>query len=163
MKEHEVKDTLSVAEDYPKHEDRSDSAVFRSTRDKMDEEGAVCMVCANKHTEKHHGMVEWAFSNGVDWQTVKDIATGSTKTFRGAPVEKMLIYWICKLAALRGFDWSRFDPTKPEDIVDATYWMVPLCESHHRGKDRGVHMMDFPHWVIQCFPLVEGFELFKDV
>lgn len=163
MKEHEVKETLTIDEDYPEHETRADSVVFEHTRKSMDKAGDVCMVCADAHTEKHHGAVEWAFSNGVDWQAVKDIATGKQPLFRGVPAEKMLIFWLCKVAELRGFDWDAFDPTKPEDIVDSPYWMVPLCEPHHRGKDKGVHMMDFPHWIIQAFPLVKGFGLFQDV
>jgi hypothetical protein len=25
-----------------------------------------------------------------------------------------------------------------------------LCEKHHRGPGHGIHMMDFPHWIMQA-------------
>lgn len=162
MNEHEVKDTLEIVEDYPHHQPRVASETFRHTRDAMDKEGDVCMICAAKKTQKHHGAVEWAFAQGVDWTTVKGIATGKVATFRGAPVKKMLIYWICRFAEARGFDWEAFDPTDPTQIVDAEAWMVALCEEHHIGRDRGIHEMDLPHWIIQAFPLVDGFDLFAE-
>jgi len=162
MKEHEVTETLEVVEDYPFHQARIESADFRHTREGMVADKDVCLVCGKDSFQAHHGAVEWAFANGVDWVVVKGIATGAVKELRGVPVEKLLIYWLCKLAAARGFDWSAFDPTDPIPLIDGKFWMAPLCEEHHIGKDHGIHLMDFPHWIIQAFPLVEGFDLFQD-
>ena len=158
-----MKETLEIVEDYPFHKARKESPAFRHTRDAMDKDGDVCLICGNPKTQKHHGVVEWAFANGVDWAVVKGIATGTVKEFRGVPVEKLLIYWLCKFAEKMGFDWSAFDPADPTPLIDGIYWMLPLCEEHHIGKDHGIHLMDLPHYIIQAFPLVAGFELFQDV
>lgn len=155
--EHLVNETFNVSVYYPNHEPRTESETFRQTKEEGDKERLPCFVCGASEVEYHHLLLEWADSNAVDWRALKDIATGKQTIVNGHPAKFSLIYWLTVIAKHRGFDWENFDVTKPETFVDGMAQMLPLCEKHHRAPDLGIHMMPWPIWVLQCFPLVKGF------
>ena len=131
--EHQFKETLEVDIYYPNHEQRTESDVFvKSRKHIIDELKTPCWICGmtldeakskNTDLELHHFYVEWAFSDAVDWN-------GNIRKLHP------------------NFDWSKF--TKPEDFVDSEYNMMVLCQDHHRHRDKGIHMIPYPIWVIQA-------------
>lgn len=159
MTEHEVKETLHEDVYYPAHEPRTESVTFAATKKEGHEKGYVCCICGAPDPEYHHAMVEWAFTDLLDWAQIKAVALGQTpiETPHGAvKVDFLLLYWLLRLAEIRGFDWHSFDPTHPETFVDSMSQMLPLCAEHHRAVERGVHMAPFPDWVLQAFPKKAG-------
>ena len=87
--------------------------------------GAVCGVCGTADKiEIHHKFIEWADSEGVDWEKVK--------------------------AAHPDFDWSTF--AESADFIDSIYNTEPLCEKHHRGQaPHGKHFTPEPIWNMQKY------------
>lgn len=154
--EHEETETLHLEIFYPDHETRTESSTFEETKRKGKAEGLVCCICGDPAPEFHHAFVEWAFSNAVDWSLLKQIALCQVTTFKGASIKKLLIFSICQFVASKGFDWTAFDPLKPEIFVDSLEQMLPLCALHHREKERGIHLTTFPFWVLQAFPKKAG-------
>ena len=131
--EHELRETLTLECWYPDHPPRTESALFARTKHHLIHVlDTPCWICGSRESrEVHHAYVEWAFSEAVDWEKVK--------------------------ADHPGFDWSTF--TAAEDFIDSAYQMRVLCAEHHRGKDRGVHMIPQPVWIIQKY-VKDGFRLF---
>jgi hypothetical protein len=173
--EHEHHDVLTEEEFYPDHPPRTESHTFRETKRAGHAKRLPCAISGHTEgTEYHHLFCEWAFSGGVDWQSVKDIATGiktvlpvldletDQPTDETFPAELSLVWMICKLAELRGFDWHAFDPTKPELFVDSMENMLVLHQKFHRGKQHGMHDRTFPTWIFQAFPRVSGFVFTPD-
>ena len=173
--EHEKHDTLTEDVFYPDHEQRTESPTFKKT--KAIGHGQKLPCCISGHTEKteyHHVFCEWAFTDGVDWTTVKKIANGEIKqlpvldphtdlpTGDTFPANQSLIYIIVQLAKVRGFDWQAFDPSKPELFIDSMENMLVLHEKFHRHKDHGIHVMSFPEWLFQAFPRRAGFVFTPD-
>lgn len=173
--EHE--DHRALAEDvfYPAHESRSESATFRATKAEGHRQKLPCVISGQTDgTEYHHVLIEWAFTNAVDWPMVKKIATGEVKTLpvldlatdqptgETFPVEHSLIYLICKFAEWRGFNWQAFDPAHPETLVDSMANMLVLHSKFHRGKGHGLHEETLPVWIFQAFPRVNGFVFSPD-
>jgi hypothetical protein len=138
--EHEKKDTLSEDVFYPDHSaPRTESATFRHTKSEGHKAKIPCAISGHTEgTEYHHVFCEWAFSDAVDWHVVKGVATGEINelpvldlvtdkpTDQTFPAKDSLIWTICKLAELRGFDWQKFDPAKPETFVDSMQNMLVL-------------------------------------
>lgn len=164
---HEVKSTLVDDGFTPDHAQRKDSPIFNATKRLL--HGARCWISGHKDTvEQHHCFIEWSLANGVDWQKVKDIATGKITelqvldphtdqpTGEVAPVKGFMIYWILEWTKFRGFDWEAFDPTKPETFVDSPQNMAPIAKIFHTGK-RGVHRHSFPFWLFWAWPRLPGF------
>lgn len=130
--EHEFKESLQVDVFYPDHTPRIESETFvKSRKHLIDELNTPCFICSmtleeakkqNTDLELHHYYVEWAYSDAVDWN--------------GEIRDKH-----------KDFDWSKF--TKPEDFVDSEYNTMVLCQVHHRHKDKGIHMIPFPLWIVQ--------------
>ena len=124
MKEHEIHETLTIDVFYPDHEPRTESSVFRATKKHWHEQHAMCIVCGSNKVEIHHKFIEWADSDGVDWDKVK----------KHHP----------------DFDWSSFKSA--EDFVDSVYNTEPLCERHHRGPaPHGKHFTPGPIWNMQMY------------
>lgn len=131
--EHEQRRTLSIDVLIPDHPERTGTPIFDATRRELigNNPAAACEVnnghCDHDNPlELHHAVVEWCDSNGVDWDKVK--------------------------AAVPGFDWDNFDPSKPETFIDGK-WNANrvLCKKHHTGKDHGIHCLDYPTWQMQKF------------
>jgi hypothetical protein len=116
----------------------------------------VPFVGDDSEVESHHVMVEWAFSDAVDWEWIKGVALGTTKTMwsrtlkKEIPIPPRHMIWIFLLWT-KGFDWANFDTSHPETFVDSVYNQLPLCEMHHRGRYHGIHMVTFPVWMVQGF------------
>ena len=174
MSEHEDKRSLSEDIFYPDHE-RTESLTFSATKRAGHKQGLPCMISGNTEVEYHHSFCEYAFQLGVDWAVVKGIATGSITelpkldlhTDQPIPGETFqakdsMLWLLCKMAELRGFDWEKFDPAKPELFVDSLSHMWPLHEKFHRAKDHGIHKLSFPLWSFQALPRVAGFVFTPD-
>lgn len=169
MNEHLFKATLAEAVYYPDHR-RVDTPTFEKTRRDGRKHGDVCAISGQAQgIEYHHVLCEDAFTDGVDWATVKAIALGDIKelpvldletdlpTGKTFPVSKSLIGMLLALTVARGFDWQSFDPDKPETFVDSAANMLVLHEKFHRAKGHGIHGASFPLWVFQAFPRKAGF------
>jgi hypothetical protein len=123
MHEHTQPETIHFSINYPDHAPRTESALFRATKHHLVKVlDTPCWVCGTKEgREVHHFHIEWADSEGVDWE---------------------------KMRALHpAFDWSTFK--EPADFVDSEYNMRVLCERHHRGINHGIHMLPYPIWIAQ--------------
>lgn len=122
--EHEIHETITVDVFYPDHEPRTESGVFRLTKKHWHDQGATCLVCGGEKVEIHHKHIEWADTDGVDWDKVK--------------------------AHHPDFDWSTFK--EPADFIDSIYNTEPLCEKHHRGPaPHGKHFTPGPIWNMQMY------------
>ena len=161
MTEHAVTETLRETVFYPDHPPRTESEVFRQAKEQAKQEGLVCCVCGAPNPELHHALVEWAFSDAVDWAEVKAIALGQREMVGKVPMKQSLVYWLLQIVRLRGFHWDEFDPAHPETFVDSLAQMAPLCAEHHRAVERGVHMGPFPLWILQAFPKRQGMHEFS--
>lgn len=176
MNEHEFKETDRADVFYPEHAPRTESATFRKTKHDGKAAGDVCAISGwPEKLEYHHVFCEAAFTNAVDWSVVKGVALGSITALpllddeTGEPVldengnpklwpaAGSLLHLIVMLAAWRGFDWSEFDPTRPETFVDSRANMLPLHERYHRSAAAGMHHLPLPLWIFQAFPRVPGF------
>lgn len=168
--EHEKNDTLTEQVYYPDHAPRKESATFLHTKSAGHAAKLPCAISGRPEaTEYHHVFLEWAFADAVDWETVKGVGTGEIThlpvldlatdqpTGETYPAEQSLLWVICKLAALRGFDWHAFDPARPEQFVDSMANMLVLHEKFHRHKNHGIHAMSFPEWAFQAWPRTSGF------
>jgi hypothetical protein len=179
--EHEFRASITEDVFYPEHAPRVESPTFRKTKHDGKAAGDVCAISGvAEGIEYHHVFCEAAFMNAVDWVTVKGVGTGEIVNLperdprtgrprfnddgspRTYPAINSLIWIICTLARLRGFDWFAFDPTKPETFVDSPQNMLVLNELFHRGPGHGIHHASFPIFVFQAFPRVPGFVLMPD-
>jgi hypothetical protein len=123
--EHELRETLVIDIFYPDHPPRTESAVFIATKKHWHALGAKCGVCGTpEKIEIHHKYIEWADSEGVDWDKAK--------------------------ALHPDFDWTSFK--EPADFVDSIYNTEPLCMKHHRGAaPHGKHFTPEPIWNMQKY------------
>lgn len=133
--EHELKETLTVDVWYPDHALRKESNTFSRTKHHLVTVlDTPCFVCGCKNLrEVHHFHVEWAFSDGVDWDHMRVLHPN--------------------------FDWTTFKT--PEDFVDSEYNMMVLCQTHHRHVNHGIHNLPYPIWIMQR-NAAKGFDLFED-
>jgi len=167
---HEVRRLIREDTFYPDHAPRQESAVFRRTKAEGHQRQLPCAISGQRAgTEYHHLFVEWADCDAIDWPCVKAIGTGEITelpvldlvtdqpTGETYSVEHSLIWMVCKLAELRGFDWHAFDPAKPEMFVDSMANMLVLQAKFHRGKGHGIHESTFPVWIFQAYPRIGGF------
>lgn len=122
--EHELREHLDVDIYYPDHPPRTESALYRETHHLMIYvEKRPCWVCGTlEHRETHHFHIEWADANGVDWDRMRKLHPD--------------------------FNWSKFK--EATDFVDSAYNMMVLCADHHRHRDRGIHMLPYPIWIMQA-------------
>lgn len=179
--EHEFKHTTAADVFYPEHAPRVESPTFRKTKHDGKLAGDVCAISGHADgLEYHHVFCEAAYTNAVDWQLVKDVATGRKTQLplidldtgepwldeRGNqklwPATGSLLHFIVTLAAARGFDWEAFDPAKPETFVDSPANMLPLQAKYHRLASHGMHELPLPLWIFQAFPRVPGFVFSPD-
>lgn len=173
--EHE--NTATFREDVyrPDHAERKETRVFAATKRHGHELRIPCAISGQiEGVEYHHFFCEWAFSNGVDWATVQGVGTGAITrlpvldlvtdqpTSETYDAQHSLLWMICKLVELRGFDWHAFDPAHPEDFVDSMANMLVLHAKFHRHTDHGIHAVTFPVWVFQAMPRTPGFVFSPD-
>jgi len=169
--EHEYKSTLQEDVFYPDHVNpRAESSTFRHMKHDEKALGTRCCISGQAvDVEYHHIFCEWAWSDGVDWHAVHGVALGiithlpvidletDQPTTELYPVEQSLLYMMIQISKARGFDWSTFDPEKPETFVDSWSNMLPLHKKFHRGKQHGAHEETAPIWGFQMFPRKPGF------
>lgn len=174
--EHEHAETLSEDVFYPDHPPRTESRTFKATKAAGHKAKLPCAISGHTDgVEYHHVFCEWAFSNAVDWRTVRGVALGEITKLpvldiqtdqpipgQFFPAEHSLLWALCKLAEVKGFDWSAFDPGKPETFVDSMANMLVLHSKFHRHCDHGIHEMSLPEWIFQAFPRVPGFVFTAD-
>lgn len=131
---HEVKETITVDVWYPGHDPRTTSSTFNHTSHQLiDVNDTPCWICGSKSDrEVHHFYIEWAYANAIDWDKVK--------------------------AEHPDFDWVNFKDA--EDFVDSVYNMKVLCQTHHRGKNHGIHMIPYPIWQVQKF-IKDDFKMYS--
>lgn len=167
--EHLFKATIAEEVYYPDHT-RVATRTFEKTKRDGHRHGDVCAISGQAvGIEYHHVLCEDAFTEGVDWVMVKDIALGEIKelpvldietdlpTGETFPVSKSLTGMLLALTVARGFDWTSFDPDHPEIFVDSAANMLVLHQKFHRAKGHGIHGASFPLWVFQAFPRKPGF------
>ncbi|MBV8656637.1 MAG: hypothetical protein JO142_02320 [Burkholderiales bacterium] len=125
MNEHAMHIRTDFSVNYPDHPPRTESHVFKATKAHWHKLGARCWVCGTaEKIEIHHKFIEWADSDGVDWDKVR--------------------------AEHPDFDWSTFK--EPCDFIDSVYNTEPLCELHHRGPAPfGKHWTPEPIWRMQRY------------
>jgi len=173
--EHFVAETIVQGEYYPDHAaPRGETPTFRHTKAEGHKAGLRCAVSGQPAPEYHHLFCEWADADAVDWTIVKAIAVGEITeipvldlvtdqpTGETFLAEQSLIWIVCNLAALRGFDWKAFDPAKPETFVDSMQNMLPLHPKFHRSPTHGVHHRPWPTFVFQGYPRKAGFVFTAD-
>lgn len=172
--EHAAKVTEVVVTYYPDHPPRTESSTFRHTKQQGHKLGLRCSISGQPSPEYHHIFCEEADLLAVNWHMVKRIGTGEVKelpvldpitdqpTDETFPVEQSLIWMLCKMAELRGFDWAAFDADHPETFVDGMVNMLPLSAKFHRSSTHGIHHRDLPTWAYQAFPRVKGFVFTSD-
>nr|WP_199065146.1 hypothetical protein [Chromobacterium sp. ASV5] len=174
--EHAHHDTLTEDVFYPAHPPRSESPTFKSTKAAGHKGRLPCAISGHTDgVEYHHVFCEWAFSNAVDWHTVKGVALGEIAQLpvldlqtdlpiagQFFPAKHSLLWVLCKLAEAKGFDWRTFDPARPETFVDSMANMLVLHSKFHRHRDHGIHEMSLPEWIFQAFPRVPGFVFTPD-
>lgn len=173
--EHLAKATEVEVEYYPDHAaPRGESSTFRHTKAEGHKDGLRCAISGQPHPEYHHVFCEWADSDAVDWVTVKGVATGEITelpvldphtdqpTGETFPAVQSVLWMICKLAELRGFDWAAFDPAKPETFVDSMQNMLPIDAKFHRSPTHGIHHRTLPTWIYQAYPRKNGFVFTPD-
>jgi hypothetical protein len=77
VKEHDQVRVLHELIHYPDHDARTESKTFKETKRelKADKEHWKCFIdngyCSDGPLEVHHGLLEWATSNEIDWEKVK--------------------------------------------------------------------------------------------
>ncbi|MFC3111400.1 hypothetical protein ACFQAT_10560 [Undibacterium arcticum] len=121
--EHEFKETIAIDIFYPDHPPRTESTLFKRTKHHLVKVlDTPCWVCGSKDKrEVHHFHAEWADSDGIDWDKMRILHPA--------------------------FPWSTFN--YPSDFIDAEYNMMVLCETHHRSKNHGIHLLPYPIWIMQ--------------
>lgn len=174
--EHVDSRTLKEISFYRNHKNpRITTNIFTHTKKEGKAQHLPCMISGvQTELEYHHFFCEYSYADAVDWVLVKRVAIGEvtelpvldleTDQPTGATFDARhsLLWLVCKLIALRGFDWHAFDPAKPETLIDSIYNMLVLNKKFHRGPYHGIHMMTFPVWVFQAFPRVPGFVFTPD-
>lgn len=144
---HVVHQKIDIEVQYPDHSIRKDSPLFlRSRKQLLVKKNTPCYVCGITYAkggamEAHHCCVEWAASNGIDWNKVKADTLYNPHFGNVSQAQ---------------FDWDAVakDSTL---FVDSIYNLMSLCTEHHRSTRYGIHFIPYPIWVLQKWPLT-GFE-----
>jgi hypothetical protein len=167
--EHLFKASIIEQVYYPDHT-RVATPTFTKTKRDGKRNHDVCAISGQAEgIEYHHLICEDAFTDGVDWATVKDIATGKLRvlpvldldtdlpTGEFYPVEKSFLWVLIQITIWRGFDWEAFDPAVPETFVDSAANMLVLHEKFHRSPTHGIHRHTLSIWSMLAFPRVKGY------
>lgn len=129
---------------YPVHEERKTTSIFRKTRNTLiNEKKLTCFICGvaslkDKPLEVHHFYCEKYAQTMIDWEKFGEFAKNCYNIQTGE-----------KLAA--NFDWQAVKQN-PDIFVDSVYNMVVLCKQHHTSGNQGIHHVPFPDWILQKYP-----------
>lgn len=128
VKQHIIKELLTVEEIVPEHEQRKESPEFAKNRKRLIEDGHnKCYVCGcTEKLEAHHYGIEWCEANIADWDKVKEFLSefdiyGYSKVLKDQPI------------------------ISPDDIRN----LMMICKHHHTAVLTGIHETPFPIWVSQ--------------
>ncbi len=119
----------------PDHADRTTSAEFRASVERLKEDGHYkCYICGGTDSlQVHHRALEYMFTNVGDLSKVKDF---------------------CEEWDLYGY--GRLLKERPMLSKDDIRNQMVLCQKHHTGVDHedggsgtGIHEMTFSSWIIQ--------------
>jgi hypothetical protein len=133
--EHEEKRTLHEIIITPEHTQRTESAEFRRSKERLREDGHYrCWVCGTtENLQVHHFGIEWSLANLADWKKVKAFCEE----------------W-------DPYGYGRLLRNQPMTSADDIRNMLVLCQEHHTGVDHadggsgtGIHDLTFPVWVMQ--------------
>ena len=150
---HEQKNTITEDVFVPAHEDRVETSLFTTTRDKLiSQESGRCFVCnateaeSGAPLEAHHVLIERCLTNAVDW--------------------RQFCLFLHKFRDIvdRADEFCIENP----DIADKINFVANmlangmlLCKEHHTGKDSGVHRLSFSMWLLQAFG-IPGYKFSED-
>lgn len=124
---HEIKRTLTEVVIDPSHADRTESAEFRRSKERLKEDGHYrCYICGTTEDIQVHHLAEYCFATIVDFDKLKQFC------------EEFDPYGYGKL--LRN---------KRMTSIDEVRNCLCLCRSHHIEKGTGVHETTLPIWLIQ--------------
>ena len=126
---------------YPIHEKRVETAIFRKTRREMAE--IPCFICGNHKGEVHHFYIEKAATNAIDWEKFAIFADNCYNIQSGEKIGDK-------------FDWKEVEKN-PDIFVDSKYNMIILCKEHHTSGKFGIHHVPYPDWILQKFAK-DGFQ-----
>lgn len=135
VKEHVIKRTLKEVVIVPDHVNRTESAEFRKTKQRLKEDGHYkCWVCGStKNLQVHHVGLEWGLDHIGDFDKLKEF-----------------------LETFDVYGYGRLLKNQPIKSVDDVRNMMVLCQEHHTGVDHenggsgtGIHEITFPIWLIQ--------------
>jgi hypothetical protein len=135
---------------YPNHEPRTNSAIYRKTHNKMCiEKNMPCFICSKRHSpdgipmETHHFYCEKAAENAIDWTKFGEFAKTCHNIQTGENIGAK-------------FDWTAV-AENPDIFVDSPQNMIVLCKEHHISGTKGIHHVPFPDWILQKYPK-DGFQ-----
>jgi hypothetical protein len=118
---------------YPEHEERTESKLFRETKKRLRKDGHYkCYICGTtKVLQVHHYGGEWALSETIDLSVLKEF------------LEEWDVYGYGKLM-------KNVPLTSVDDVRNA----MVLCQEHHTGgtsdgSANGIHNITFPAWISQ--------------
>jgi hypothetical protein len=127
-----VRSLLEVV-NYPEHEERTESKMFRDTKKRLKKDGRYqCYICnTTKGLQVHHYGGEWALENDIDLDLLKEF------------LEEWDVYGYGKLL-------KNIPLTSVDDVRNA----MVLCQEHHTGGSsdgsaNGIHNITFPAWISQ--------------
>lgn len=128
VKEHTIKETITVEEIVPEHEQRKASAEFERNRKRIIEDGhAKCWVCGcTDGLEAHHHGAEWCEADNVDFDLLKEY------------LEEHDIY-----------GYGRLLKSQPITSVDDIRNLMMLCKKHHTAALTGIHETPYPIFLTQ--------------
>ena len=127
VKAHIQEDTITEYAMYPEHTKRSESEIFRHSKDKLKKDGHYkCFICGCKEKLESHHLFEWAFAESLDLNKIK---------------ESLIIFDF--------YGYSRAMKDVPFQSIDDIRNHLVLCENHHRHNLCGLHHLAFPLWLSQ--------------
>lgn len=131
---HEEKKTLNEDVIIDAHADRTETELYRKSREKCLDNPPVFIIrqhphrcwCCGRTAEEvgsplqtHHFIIERCFAEeDINWDLVREMVPS--------------------------FDWTAFDPKDPYSFVDdMSAQGLILCIECHIEKDKGIHMLEF--------------------
>ncbi len=151
--------TLAETVFYPPHAPRSASALYTQTHPHLVYDlDSPCVVCGVRHStlgdpvhnrvgakaiETHHALVEWAGQTEINWEK---LAADNPELPGLVAIAQAFHAHLLANGELPP-DY-KLDTTS---FVDSTEQMLVLCDVHHRGAQRGVHMITGPIFELQRY------------
>lgn len=124
---HKLTKTITEYAIVPEHATRKESDRFENNREILIQRVGKCYICdGTENLQAHHYGCEWSFWNDCDH----------------IKLQKYLLDF-----DIYGF--SQFYRSRTIDSPDDIRNLMLLCEKHHIEKERGIHEMTFPMWIMQ--------------